>query len=129
MIALTCPRFRPETLRLRLLQRGVRAMVGALTPALAPCGNLTASSDNLRDHYTDCAQRGDRKIPETGQRGRRRHACQSVSFPTRARISLNCGEILFLLTLQLLFLVYLDEITMRWPEPLWFMRQTKPRLQ
>lgn len=59
-------------------------MVGALTPALAPCGNLTASSDNLRDHYTDCAQRGDRKIPETGQRGRRRHACQSVSFPTRA---------------------------------------------
>lgn len=37
------------------------------------------SSDNLRDHYAECAQRGDRKIPETGQRGRRRHACLSVS--------------------------------------------------
>ncbi|KAJ5484844.1 hypothetical protein N7539_004832 [Penicillium diatomitis] len=36
-------------------------------------------SDNLRDHYTDCSQRGDRKIPETGQRGRRRHACQSCT--------------------------------------------------
>lgn len=36
-------------------------------------------SDNLRDHYAECAQRGDRKIPETGQRGRRRHACLSVS--------------------------------------------------
>jgi hypothetical protein len=36
------------------------------------------SSDNLRDHYPDCPQRGDRQIPETGQRGRRRHACESV---------------------------------------------------
>lgn len=39
---------------------------------------LILASDNLRDHYNDCAQRGDRKIPETGQRGRRRHACESV---------------------------------------------------
>ncbi|KAJ5887741.1 hypothetical protein N7495_007782 [Penicillium taxi] len=36
-------------------------------------------SDNLRDHYSDCVERGNRQIPETGQRGRRRHACQSCT--------------------------------------------------
>lgn len=36
-------------------------------------------SDNLRNHYPDCAKRGDQKIPETSQRGRRRHACQLAS--------------------------------------------------
>ncbi|KAL5363875.1 fungal-specific transcription factor domain-containing protein [Aspergillus floccosus] len=43
------------------------------------CKESFARCDNLRDHYNDCAQRGDRKIPETGQRGRRRHACQSCT--------------------------------------------------
>ncbi|KAJ6151208.1 hypothetical protein N7470_007802 [Penicillium chermesinum] len=43
------------------------------------CNEAFARCDNLRDHYTDCAKRGDRKIPETGQRGRRRHACQSCT--------------------------------------------------
>ncbi|KAJ5895898.1 uncharacterized protein N7473_005297 [Penicillium subrubescens] len=43
------------------------------------CNESFARCDNLRDHYTDCSQRGDRKIPETGQRGRRRHACQSCT--------------------------------------------------
>ncbi|KAL2871465.1 uncharacterized protein BJX67DRAFT_342292 [Aspergillus lucknowensis] len=43
------------------------------------CNEAFARCDNLRDHYTDCAKRGDREIPETGQRGRRRHACQSCT--------------------------------------------------
>ncbi|KAI2787243.1 hypothetical protein POX_f07606 [Penicillium oxalicum] len=43
------------------------------------CTESFARCDNLRDHYTDCRERGDRKIPETGQRGRRRHACQSCT--------------------------------------------------
>ncbi|KAF9887952.1 hypothetical protein FE257_009474 [Aspergillus nanangensis] len=43
------------------------------------CDESFARCDNLRDHYTDCAKRGDRQIPETGQRGRRRHACQSCT--------------------------------------------------
>ncbi|KAL3460587.1 hypothetical protein BJX64DRAFT_262575 [Aspergillus heterothallicus] len=43
------------------------------------CNESFARCDNLRDHYTDCAKRGDREIPETGQRGRRRHACQSCT--------------------------------------------------
>ncbi|KAL4898719.1 hypothetical protein BDV59DRAFT_197597 [Aspergillus ambiguus] len=43
------------------------------------CDQSFARCDNLRDHYTDCAKRGDQKIPETGQRGRRRHACQSCT--------------------------------------------------
>ncbi|KAJ5698973.1 hypothetical protein N7462_000978 [Penicillium macrosclerotiorum] len=43
------------------------------------CNEAFARCDNLRDHYGDCAQRGDRQIPETGQRGRRRHACQSCT--------------------------------------------------
>ncbi|KAJ5166261.1 uncharacterized protein N7482_005042 [Penicillium canariense] len=43
------------------------------------CNESFARCDNLRDHYADCAQRGDRQIPETGQRGRRRHACQSCT--------------------------------------------------
>ncbi|KAE8384113.1 fungal-specific transcription factor domain-containing protein [Aspergillus alliaceus] len=43
------------------------------------CNESFARCDNLRDHYSDCAQRGDRKIPETGQRGRRRHACESCT--------------------------------------------------
>lgn len=60
---------------------------------------LTTYSDNLRDHYTDCAQRGDRKIPETGQRGRRRHACQSVGFPLlRANVNSTSSESLVELT-------------------------------
>ncbi|QQK44441.1 Fungal transcriptional regulatory protein, N-terminal [Penicillium digitatum] len=43
------------------------------------CNTSFARCDNLRVHYTDCAKRGDREIPETGQRGRRRHACQSCT--------------------------------------------------
>ncbi|KAL4805887.1 hypothetical protein BDV18DRAFT_140102 [Aspergillus unguis] len=43
------------------------------------CSESFARCDNLRDHYADCAERGDREIPETGQRGRRRHACQSCT--------------------------------------------------
>ncbi|KAH8705616.1 putative C2H2 finger domain protein [Talaromyces proteolyticus] len=43
------------------------------------CSEAFARCDNLRDHYPDCAQRGDRPIPETGQRGRRRHACESCT--------------------------------------------------
>ncbi|OQE41749.1 hypothetical protein PENCOP_c004G04807 [Penicillium coprophilum] len=33
------------------------------------CNDSFARCDNLRDHYTDCTRRGDREIPETGQRG------------------------------------------------------------
>ncbi|OQE06463.1 hypothetical protein PENVUL_c018G02310 [Penicillium vulpinum] len=43
------------------------------------CNDSFARCDNLRDHYTHCSKRGDREIPETGQRGRRRHACQSCT--------------------------------------------------
>ncbi|KAL3473526.1 hypothetical protein BJX99DRAFT_233653 [Aspergillus californicus] len=43
------------------------------------CHESFARCDNLRDHYQDCVKRGDREIPETGQRGRRRHACQSCT--------------------------------------------------
>ncbi|QSS50895.1 C2H2 finger domain-containing protein [Histoplasma capsulatum var. duboisii H88] len=43
------------------------------------CGTAFARCDNLRDHYNDCPQRGDRLIPETSQRGRRRHACESCT--------------------------------------------------
>ncbi|KAL4927566.1 uncharacterized protein BDV17DRAFT_292568 [Aspergillus undulatus] len=51
------------------------------------------SSDNLRDHYADCAKRGDREIPETGQRGRRRHACQScTSMKLRCDGQTPCGS-------------------------------------
>lgn len=47
-------------------------------PALKLVLWLISFSDNLRDHYMVCSKRGDHEIPETGQRGRRRHACQSV---------------------------------------------------
>ncbi|KAJ5772313.1 hypothetical protein N7520_002842 [Penicillium odoratum] len=51
------------------------------------------SSDNLRDHYAECAQRGDRQIPETGQRGRRRHACLScTSMKLRCDGQSPCGS-------------------------------------
>ncbi|OQD85170.1 hypothetical protein PENSOL_c105G02686 [Penicillium solitum] len=43
------------------------------------CNSSFARCDNLRVHYTDCAKRAGREIPETGQRGRRRHACQSCT--------------------------------------------------
>ncbi|KAL1983961.1 hypothetical protein VTN96DRAFT_9735 [Rasamsonia emersonii] len=43
------------------------------------CSEAFARCDNLRDHYPDCPKRGDRQIPETGQRGRRRHACESCT--------------------------------------------------
>ncbi|KAJ5110039.1 hypothetical protein N7532_002684 [Penicillium argentinense] len=57
------------------------------------CNEAFARCDNLRDHYTDCAQRGDRKIPETGQRGRRRHACQScTSMKLRCDGASPCGS-------------------------------------
>ncbi|EED15421.1 C2H2 finger domain protein (Zms1), putative [Talaromyces stipitatus ATCC 10500] len=43
------------------------------------CSEAFARCDNLRDHYPDCVQRGENPIPETGQRGRRRHACESCT--------------------------------------------------
>ncbi|KAL4977945.1 hypothetical protein BDW66DRAFT_165338 [Aspergillus desertorum] len=57
------------------------------------CSESFARCDNLRDHYADCAQRGDRGIPETGQRGRRRHACQScTSMKLRCDGQTPCGS-------------------------------------
>ncbi|KAJ5502614.1 transcriptional regulator family: Fungal Specific TF [Penicillium fimorum] len=57
------------------------------------CNDSFARCDNLRDHYTDCARRGDREIPETGQRGRRRHACQScTSMKLRCDGRSPCGS-------------------------------------
>ncbi|KAJ6122086.1 hypothetical protein N7512_004551, partial [Penicillium capsulatum] len=57
------------------------------------CNEAFARCDNLRDHYNDCAQRGDRKVPETGQRGRRRHACQScTSMKLRCDGQSPCGS-------------------------------------
>ncbi|KAJ5092481.1 transcriptional regulator family: Fungal Specific TF [Penicillium alfredii] len=62
-------------------------------PASSAVSHLRAGPDNLRDHYTDCAKRGDRKIPETGQRGRRRHACQScTSMKLRCDGQSPCGS-------------------------------------
>ncbi|KAJ5657540.1 uncharacterized protein N7484_001189 [Penicillium longicatenatum] len=56
------------------------------------CNEAFARCDNLRDHYAECAQRGDRKIPETGQRGRRRHACLScTSMKLRCDGQSPCG--------------------------------------
>ncbi|KAJ5557054.1 hypothetical protein N7494_000969 [Penicillium frequentans] len=56
------------------------------------CNEAFARCDNLRDHYAECAQRGDRKIPETGQRGRRRHACLScTSMKLRCDGESPCG--------------------------------------
>ena len=40
--------------------------------------NIYYFSDNLRDHFLGCPRRDGRKIPETGRRGRKRHACHSV---------------------------------------------------
>lgn len=51
------------------------------------------NSDNLRDHYPDCSQRGDRQIPETGQRGRRRHACESVGGKPSTIVTVSCHQI------------------------------------
>ncbi|BCR89694.1 uncharacterized protein ACHE_50892A [Aspergillus chevalieri] len=57
------------------------------------CNEAFARCDNLRDHYADCAKRGDQKIPETGQRGRRRHACQPcMSMKLRCDGSNPCGS-------------------------------------
>ncbi|KAJ5484340.1 hypothetical protein N7453_012294 [Penicillium expansum] len=57
------------------------------------CETSFARCDNLRVHYTDCARRGDREIPETGQRGRRRHACQScTSMKLRCDGGSPCGS-------------------------------------
>ncbi|PYI25800.1 C2H2 finger domain protein [Aspergillus indologenus CBS 114.80] len=57
------------------------------------CNESFARCDNLRDHYTDCDKRGDQKIPETGQRGRRRHACQScTSMKLRCDGQSPCGS-------------------------------------
>ncbi|CAG8057096.1 unnamed protein product [Penicillium nalgiovense] len=57
------------------------------------CNGSFARCDNLRVHYTDCARRGDREIPETGQRGRRRHACQScTSMKLRCDGQSPCGS-------------------------------------
>ncbi|KAL4883948.1 hypothetical protein BJY04DRAFT_183566, partial [Aspergillus karnatakaensis] len=57
------------------------------------CDESFARCDNLRDHYADCAKRGDREIPETGQRGRRRHACQScTSMKLRCDGQSPCGS-------------------------------------
>ncbi|KAJ5372948.1 transcriptional regulator family: Fungal Specific TF [Penicillium concentricum] len=57
------------------------------------CNDSFARCDNLRDHYTDCARRGDREIPETGQRGRRRHACQTcTSMKLRCDGRSPCGS-------------------------------------
>lgn len=39
------------------------------------CNAAFARCDSLRNHYNDCPNRGDRPIPETDQKGRRRHAC------------------------------------------------------
>ncbi|KAJ9311865.1 transcriptional regulator family: Fungal Specific TF and C2H2 zinc finger [Paecilomyces variotii] len=57
------------------------------------CDESFARCDNLRDHYPDCAQRGSRPIPETGQRGRRRHACEScTSMKLRCDGESPCGS-------------------------------------
>ncbi|RAL16151.1 uncharacterized protein BO97DRAFT_384209 [Aspergillus homomorphus CBS 101889] len=57
------------------------------------CTESFARCDNLRDHYTDCDKRGDQKVPETGQRGRRRHACQScTSMKLRCDGQSPCGS-------------------------------------
>ncbi|KGO75953.1 Zinc finger, C2H2 [Penicillium italicum] len=57
------------------------------------CDTSFARCDNLRVHYTDCARRGDREIPETGQRGRRRHACQfCTSMKLRCDGKSPCGS-------------------------------------
>ncbi|KAJ5632755.1 hypothetical protein N7490_009094 [Penicillium lividum] len=57
------------------------------------CSDSFARCDNLRDHYAECAQRGDRQIPETGQRGRRRHACLScTSMKLRCDGQSPCGS-------------------------------------
>ncbi|KAL4960064.1 uncharacterized protein BDV14DRAFT_149716 [Aspergillus stella-maris] len=57
------------------------------------CSESFARCDNLRDHYADCAKRGDREVPETGQRGRRRHACQScTSMKLRCDGQSPCGS-------------------------------------
>ncbi|KAG8628249.1 hypothetical protein KVT40_004122 [Elsinoe batatas] len=40
------------------------------------CNDAFARCDSLRNHYSDCPERGNRPIPETDQKGRRRHACE-----------------------------------------------------
>ncbi|KAJ9489433.1 hypothetical protein VN97_g3815 [Penicillium thymicola] len=57
------------------------------------CNTSFARCDNLRVHYTDCARREGREIPQTGQRGRRRHACQScTSMKLRCDGTSPCGS-------------------------------------
>ncbi|KAJ5427329.1 hypothetical protein N7465_002399, partial [Penicillium sp. CMV-2018d] len=57
------------------------------------CNTSFARCDNLRVHYADCARREGREIPETGQRGRRRHACQScTSMKLRCDGRSPCGS-------------------------------------
>ena len=53
----------------------------------------TYRSDSLRNHYTDCASRGNRPIPETDQKGRRRHACElCISMKLRCEGTNPCSS-------------------------------------
>lgn len=40
------------------------------------CEKGFTRSEKLREHYTDCDKRGDRAIPRSAPKGRRRHACE-----------------------------------------------------
>ncbi|KAL1310479.1 hypothetical protein AAFC00_000769 [Neodothiora populina] len=40
------------------------------------CTKAFTRSEKLRDHYNDCNERGNREIPRSAPKGRRRHACE-----------------------------------------------------
>ncbi|KAF2152399.1 hypothetical protein K461DRAFT_146169 [Myriangium duriaei CBS 260.36] len=57
------------------------------------CNSSFARCDSLRNHYSDCQARGNQPIPETDQKGRRRHACaKCISMKLKCDGNNPCGS-------------------------------------
>lgn len=72
-------RFRNQTVLLHFLQRFLHSQVQPLATQRQRFLIYLIFSDNLREHYPTCPERGLREIPDGGRRGRRPHACDSES--------------------------------------------------
>ena len=77
-------------------------------------------SDSLRDHYSTCPKRAGQNIPETAQKGRKRHACQSVSITPMSSqvVPVSDDSVLTCVHCPLIMIVHDYEATMRWAKPL-----------
>jgi len=107
-----------QTLHLCFLQRLLCAMV--CSSQRGPWRDILLTqhlySDSLRNHYADCARRGDRPIPETDQKGRRRHACELVRCHFDPPKSSST---------DLPHQVYIDEAPVRRNQPVHFLSETR----